>query len=112
MRRKSPAAQTKERMRKRTECTGFLATMTAKADTTKSGARIQKKKTSACIVRLFVIVPLPDCPSLCEKQAERSQRERRVPCRHPAAASSRAPEPPVEKARRSTGRGQLSSPQK
>ena len=40
-------------MRKSTECTGFLAMMTAKADTTKSGAKIQKKKTSPCIVRLL-----------------------------------------------------------
>src|SRR6202044_3784888 len=106
--RNKPAAQTKERMRKRTECTGFLATMTANADTTKSGARIQKKKTSACIVRLFVIVPLPDCRSLCGKRAELSQRERRIPCRHGAAASSRAPNTPVDKAHRATGRGRLS----
>src|SRR3984957_1343180 len=82
--------------------------MTANADTTKSGARIQKKKTSACIVRLFVIVPLPDCRSLCGKRAELSQRERRIPCRHGAAASSRAPNTPVDKAHRATGRGRLS----
>ena len=50
--RNRPAAQTKARMRNRTEWTGFLATMTAKAEATRTGAKIQKNKASACIVSL------------------------------------------------------------
>src|SRR5271165_6849960 len=50
--RNRPAAQTKARMRHRTEWTGFLATMTAKAEATRTGAKIQKNKASACIVSL------------------------------------------------------------
>src|SRR5271168_1986560 len=50
--RNRPAAQTNERMRNRTEWTGFLAMITAKADATRTGAKIQKNRASACIARL------------------------------------------------------------
>src|SRR5271163_981846 len=47
-------------MRNRTEWTGFLATMTAKADTTRTGAKIQKNSASACIARLSSKAPRPN----------------------------------------------------
>src|SRR6185437_12703812 len=77
--RNRPAAQTKERMRKRTECTGFLAIMTAKAETARTIAKIQKNQASACIVRLLSQAPPPVARTPRGKGAERrSGAERRL----------------------------------
>src|SRR5580692_12009168 len=99
----SPAAQTKGRMRKRTECTGFLARITAKADTTRSGARIQKNKASACIVRLLSQSPRPDRLSLHGNRQKHNQRNRWSRGRHCGEALVGLSKTPVDTARHSTG---------
>ena len=89
--RNRPAAQTKERIRNRTEWTGFLAMMTAKADTTSTGAKIQKNRASACIARLSSKALAPTL-ALCGQRVGAKRRTRRVPiaARTPRPAGDRA----------------------
>src|SRR6185312_6987278 len=83
--RNRPAAQTKERMRKRTECTGFLAMMTAKAETARTIAKIQKNQASACIVRLLSQSPCAGRPHPARARAKR----------HPARSAAFTLRPPL-----------------
>jgi hypothetical protein len=86
--------------------------MTAKADTTRSGAKIQKNKASACIVRLLSQVPLPR-PLFPLLERGRARSRRGAP--RSLAPLRRGPRPayqkaPVDNARLSTGHDQLPSP--
>jgi hypothetical protein len=60
--------------------------MTAKADTTRSGAKIQKNKTSACIIRLLSSPPALTAFPFTGIGWAGDQRQRRVRWRHCSTA--------------------------
>ena len=107
MRRNSPAAQTKARIRHKTEWTGFLATITPSADPTRIVAKIQKNTAWAPIVSLLAPNPHRRSPSPSRRRGRGARGPAPIALRRGRAWRREPlirPDAPARKNRRSSRR--------